>query len=32
VLLAGIVLFISVAASGLGIWKALRIQPNIVLA
>ena len=32
VLLAGIVLFISVAASGLGIWKALRIQPNIVLS
>jgi putative ABC transport system permease protein len=31
-LLAGIVLFISVAASGLGIWKALRIQPNIVLS
>jgi len=31
-LLAGIVLLISVAASGLGIWKALRIQPNIVLS
>jgi putative ABC transport system permease protein len=32
VMLAGIVLLISVAASGLGIWKALRIQPNIVLS
>jgi putative ABC transport system permease protein len=31
-LLGGIVLLISVAASGLGIWKALRIQPNIVLS
>jgi putative ABC transport system permease protein len=31
-MLAGIVLLISVAASGLGIWKALRIQPNIVLS
>jgi putative ABC transport system permease protein len=32
VMLAGIVVLISVAASGLGIWKALRIQPNIVLS
>jgi putative ABC transport system permease protein len=31
-LLAGIVLLISIAASGLGIWKALLIQPNIVLS
>lgn len=31
-LLAGIVFLISIAASGLGIWKALRIQPNIVLS
>lgn len=31
-LLAVIVLFISVAASGLGIWKALRIQPNTLLS
>ena len=31
-LLAGIVLLISVAASGLGIWKALRIQPNTLLS
>lgn len=32
VILAGIVLFISLAASGLGIWKALRIQPNTLLS
>jgi putative ABC transport system permease protein len=31
-MLAGIVLAISVAASLLGIWKALRVEPNKVLA
>lgn len=31
-MLAVIVLGISVAASGLGIWKALRIEPNTVLS
>jgi putative ABC transport system permease protein len=31
-MLAGIVLVISVAASGLGVWKALRIQPNTILS
>ncbi len=31
-LLAGIVLLISVAASALGVWKALRIQPNTILS
>lgn len=31
-LLAGIVLAISIAASGLGVWKALRIQPNTILS
>jgi putative ABC transport system permease protein len=31
-MLAGIVILISVAASGLGIWKALRIQPNTILS
>jgi putative ABC transport system permease protein len=30
--LAGIVLLISVLASGLGIWKAIKIKPNEVLA
>ena len=31
-MLAGIVLFISVASSLLGIWKALRVEPNKVLS
>jgi putative ABC transport system permease protein len=30
--LAGIVLGISVAASLLGIWKAMRVEPNKVLS
>jgi putative ABC transport system permease protein len=30
--LAGVVLFISVAASLLGIWKANRVEPNKVLS
>jgi putative ABC transport system permease protein len=31
-LLAGIVIGISAAASVLGIWKAMRVAPNTVLA
>jgi putative ABC transport system permease protein len=30
-MLAGVVLGVSVLASLLGIWKALRVQPNIAL-
>jgi len=31
-MLAGVVLAISVVASGLGIWKAMRVEPNKVLS